>query len=156
MESADSTLDSILGLAVVLVLTNGGGEIEGEVLVDDVVDGVCKGLFSVQEAKLLRGNGGRYIISGGRCQGVSLDGISTPIGAGDAGGVTASEVVADEGGDDKAFGGRVRNEEPVVIFSKRVVQFQTLSGVRAADRHLRGMHVISFRGCHGWCRPEVL
>ena len=156
LESADGTLDGILGLAVVLVLTNGGGEVEGEVLVDDVIDSICEGLFSVKEAKLLRGNGGQYIISGGRRQGASLNGISTLIGTEDARGIAASKVVRDEGGDDEAFNGQVRDEEPVVIFSKGVVQFSTLSGVCAADRHLQGVHVVSFGGCHGWCWPEVL
>ena len=134
MESADGTLDGVLGLAVVLVLTNGSGEVEGKVLINDMVDSICEGLFSVKKAKLLWGNGGRYIISGGRRQGASLNGVSTPIGARDAGGITVSEIVADEGGDDEVFGGQVRNEKPVVVFSKGVVQFPTLSGVCAADR----------------------
>ena len=65
-----------------------------------------------------------------------MNGISTPIDTGDTRGITVSKVVRDERGNNDAFGGWVRDEEPVIIFSKRVVQFPTLSGVRAADRHL--------------------
>ena len=64
-----------------------------------------------------------------------------------------SEAISNEGGDNVKLGGWVRYQEPVVVFSKGIVNFPTLSRVCATDGHLRGVHVITFRGRHGWLGP---
>ena len=62
--------------------------------------------------------------------------------------------MSDEGGYDEVVHGRIRDKEPVVIFSERVVQFPTLSGVHTAHRHLWGVHIVAFWGCHWGFGPE--
>ena len=67
-----------------------------------------------------------------------------------------SEAVSDEGGDNVKFGGGVRDQEPVVIFSEGIINLPTLSRVCATDGHLRGVHVITFREHHGQLGPQTV
>ena len=63
--------------------------------------------------------------------------------------------MGDEGGYDEAVDGWVRDKEPVIILSEGVVQFPTLSRVHTAHRHLWGVHIVTFWGCHRGLGPEV-
>ena len=67
-----------------------------------------------------------------------------------------SEAVSDEGGDDVKFGGQVRYQEPVVIFSEGIVNLPILFRVSATDGHLQGVHVVTFRGRYGQLRPQMV
>ena len=60
-----------------------------------------------------------------------------------------SKAVGDEGGDNVALGGQIKDQESVVILSEGIVNLPSLSRVCAADGHLQGVHVVSFRGCYG-------
>jgi hypothetical protein len=56
LETLDSLLSGILFLFVELIAPNGGAKDEGEVLVENPVDGAGKGCLGVKEIELIRGH----------------------------------------------------------------------------------------------------
>ena len=76
LELADCVLDGIFGFTEVLVLANSGGEIKREVCIDDMVDGVGKGLLGVKEAELVQSDGRTDIVCRSSGQWTSMNGVA--------------------------------------------------------------------------------
>ena len=76
LKLADCALDSIFSFVEVLILVNGSGEIEREVCVDDMVDGVCKGFLGVKEVELVWSDGGTDIVHQGSGQWMSVNRVA--------------------------------------------------------------------------------
>ena len=76
MELADCALDGVFGFAEVLILVNSGREIEGKVHVNDVVNGICKGFFGVEEVELVRSDGGTDVVRWCSSQWTSVDRVA--------------------------------------------------------------------------------
>ena len=76
LELVDCALDGIFSFTEVLILVKGGREIEGEVRVDDVVDGVCKGFLGVKEVELVQSDGGTDVVRRCSSQWMSLDRVA--------------------------------------------------------------------------------
>ena len=72
-------LDGVLGIFVVLVLSYGGGEVEGAELLHDVVDGGGEGGLGVEELLLLDCDGGHRIVDTGGGEGTGFNGVTLTV-----------------------------------------------------------------------------
>jgi hypothetical protein len=81
-ELVNGRLNGILSLAEILVLAYSGSKVVGEVVVDDVVDGVGEGCLGVEKTLLVDGDCRTDVVNAGSGEGTCVDGVSFSVGAG--------------------------------------------------------------------------
>jgi hypothetical protein len=151
----DHLLNQILGVVIVLVLVDGGGDMIREVLIEHFVDGGCTGCLGVEETHLFRSHGRAEIIHLQRFKEVRLNGITFTPGGRHFGTFTINEI-SKVGGNNCAVGGGIRNEESVVMSGSWHVKLPTHT--RMFTIYTGGWRVIfvALRRCLRGCRPGVL
>jgi hypothetical protein len=110
----------VMGFFKILVVLNGGADVEGELGIDDMVNGVSKGGKAVKDDDLVVFERGATVISRNDLQGAMVDRITFSKGCIHFR-VVRMNVVIEERGDDKIAGGWVRYRKPVVRGGKWVV-----------------------------------
>jgi hypothetical protein len=111
-------LGVVAGFFKVLVASNSGADVEGELGVDDMVDGISKGGKAVND-NLMVFERGAGVISRDDLQDAMVHRITFSEGRIHFG-VVRVNVIIEEGGDDKISSGRIRNGEPVVRGGEQV------------------------------------
>jgi len=151
----DHLLNQILGVVIVLVLVDGGGDMIREVLIEHFVDGGCTGCLGVEETHLFRSHGRAEIIHLQRFKEVRLNGITFTPGGRHFGTFTINEI-SKVGGNNCAVGGGIRNEESVVMSGSWHVKLPTHT--RMFTIYTGGWRVIfvALRRCLRGCRPGLL
>jgi len=81
LEFSYQFLDGVLCVLVEMILTYGGGEVEGTEVVQYVVNGRCEGGIGVEQHLLFGGNGFGGVVDTEGCEGVRFDGIALTIRA---------------------------------------------------------------------------
>jgi hypothetical protein len=151
----DHLLNRILGVTIVLVLADGGGDVIREVLIEHFVDGGHAGCLGVEETHLFGSHGRAEIIHPQWFEKVRLNGITFTPGGRHFGMFTINEI-SKVGGNDCVVGGGIRNEEPVVMSGSWHVKLPTHT--RMFTIYASGQRVIfvTLRRCLRGCRPGAL
>jgi len=110
---------TLLGFEV-LVALNSGIKIKGELLVDNSVHSISIGHISVQNGYLEQCEWGIVIIHRYGLQNLSVNGVTTAIGARDVGIVTL-DGINDIGGDNKAISSGIEDEDLVIVSGECVI-----------------------------------
>jgi hypothetical protein len=110
----------VAGFFKILVASNGGTNVKGELGVDDMVNGISKGGEAVKDDNLVIFERGASIISRDDLQGTMVDRVTFSEGCIHFR-VVRVNVIIEEGGDDKIASGWIWNGEPVVRGSERVI-----------------------------------
>jgi hypothetical protein len=113
-------LGVVAGFFEILVASNGGADVEGELGVDDMINGVSKGGEVVKDDNLMVFERGATVISRNDLQGTMMNRITFSEGCIHFG-VVRVNVVIEEMGDNKIASGWVWNGEPVVRGGEWVV-----------------------------------
>ena len=79
-KALDRCLNSILSLAIVLVLAYGGGKVVREMVIDDMVDCVGEGCLGVEKALLVNGDDWAYVVDVGSGEWTCVDGVTFSVG----------------------------------------------------------------------------
>jgi hypothetical protein len=148
-------LDQILGVTIVLILADGGGDVIREVLIEHFVNGGRAGCLGVKKTHLFGSHSRAEIIYPQQFKEARLNGI-TFIPGGRHFQMFAINEISKVGGDDCAVGGGIRNEEPVVMSGPWRVKLPTHS--RMFTTYAGGWQVIfvALRRCLRGCRPSSL
>jgi hypothetical protein len=110
----------VAGFFKILVASNSGADVEGELGVDDMVNGISKGGKVVKDDNLMVFERGAGVISRDDLQDMIVNRITFSEGCVHFG-VVGVDVEIEEGGNDKIASGQVQNGEPVVRGGKWVV-----------------------------------
>jgi hypothetical protein len=103
----------VVGFFKILVVSNGSTDMEEELGIDNIVNGVSKGGKAVKDNNLMIFKKGASIISRDDLQDTMVNGV--PFSKGYVHfGVVRMDIIVEEGGDNKIASGRVRNGKPVV------------------------------------------
>jgi hypothetical protein len=113
-------LGVVAGFFEVFVASNGGADVEGELGVNDMVNGISKGGKAVKDNNLMVLERGAGVIGRDDLQDVMVDRITFSKGRVHFG-VVRVDVIIEEGGDNKVASRRVQNGEPVVRGGERVI-----------------------------------
>jgi hypothetical protein len=106
-------LGMVVGFFKILVASNGGTDMEGELGVDDMVNSISKGGKAVKDDDLVILERGASIISRDDLQDTMVYRITFSEGR-IYFGVVRVNVVVEEGGNNKIASGQIRNGESVV------------------------------------------
>ena len=109
----------LLGFKV-LIASNGGAKMEGELFIKDPVHSVSVGRVSVQDGDLEWCEWGTVIVHGYGLQNLGVNGVTMAIGSRNFGMVTLDSV-CDIGGDDEAVSGGIGDQDPVIVIGERIV-----------------------------------
>jgi hypothetical protein len=110
----------VAGFFKILVASDSGANVEGELGVDDMVNGISKRGEAVKDDDLMILERGAGVISRDDLQDAMVDWI-TFSGGGVHFRVVRVNAIIEEGGDDKIASGWIQNGEPVVRGSKWVI-----------------------------------
>ena len=113
-------LGMVLGFFEILVASDGGANVEGELGTDNMINGISKGGEAVKDDNLVIFERGAGVISRDDLQDVMVDRITFPEGRVHFG-VVRVNVIIEKGGDNKIASGWIRNGEPVVRGGEWVV-----------------------------------
>jgi hypothetical protein len=113
-------LGMVTGFFKILVALNSSTNMEGELGVDNMVNGISKGGEVVKDDDLMVLERGAGIISRDNLQDMMVNRITFSKGR-IYFGVVRVDVIIEEGGDDKIAGGWIGNGEPVVRHGEQVV-----------------------------------
>jgi hypothetical protein len=106
-------LGMVAGFFEILVASNGGTDIKGELGVDNMINGISKGGEAVKDDDLMVFERGATVISRNNLQGAMMNRITFSEGRIHFG-VVRMNVVIEEGGDNKIAGRQIQYREPVV------------------------------------------
>jgi hypothetical protein len=110
----------VVGFFKILVASNGGTDVEGELGVDNMVKGISKGGEAVKDDDLMVLERRAGVISRNDLQGAMVNRISFSKGRVHFG-VVRVNVIIEEGGDDKIAHGQIWNGKPVVRGGEQVI-----------------------------------
>jgi hypothetical protein len=110
----------VAGFFKILIVLDGGADMEGELGTDDMLNGISKRGEAVKEDDLMVFERGTGIINRDDLQDVMVNGVPFSEGCVHFR-VVRMNVVIEEGGDDKIAGRWIRNGEPVVRGGEWVV-----------------------------------
>jgi hypothetical protein len=102
----------VVGFFKILVALNGSADVEGELGIDDMVNGISKGGEAVKDDNLMIFERGATVINRDDLQDVMVNGVTFSKGCIHFG-VVRMNIIVEEGGNDKIAGGWVQNGEPV-------------------------------------------
>jgi hypothetical protein len=103
----------VTGFFKILVVSNGGADMEGKLGVDNMVNGISKGGEAVKDDNLMVLERGAGVISRDDLQDAMVNRITFSEGCVYFG-VVRVNVIIEERGDDKIASGWIRNGKPVV------------------------------------------
>jgi hypothetical protein len=103
----------VVGFFKVLVASNGGTDVEGELRTDNMINGISKGGEVVKEDDLVVLERGAGVINRDNLQDMMVNGVTFSKGHIHFG-VVRVNIIVEEGGDDKIASGWIWNGEPVV------------------------------------------
>jgi hypothetical protein len=113
-------LGVVVGFFKILVASNSGTDVEGELGVDDMVNGISKGGEVVKDDNLMVLERGAGIISRDDLQDTMVNRVTFSKGC-IYFGVVRADVIIEEGGNNKIAGRWIRNGEPIVRGGEQVI-----------------------------------
>jgi hypothetical protein len=113
-------LGMVAGFFKILVASNGGTDVKGELRVDDMVNGISKGGKAVKDDDLMVLEREAGVISRDDLQDMMVNRVTFSKGHVHFG-VVRVNVIIEEGGNNKIAGGQIWNGEPVVRGGKWVI-----------------------------------
>jgi len=148
-------LNGVLGVAIVLVLADSGGDMIRKVLIEHLINSGHAGCFGVKKTHLFGSHSRAEIIYPQWFEEARLNGIMFTPGGRHFGTFAINEI-SKVGGDDGAVGGWIRNEKPIVVGGFWYVKFPTHT--RMFTTYAGGWQVIfiALRRCLRGCRPGAL
>ena len=144
LKVVDGALDRILGLLVVLILSDHCGQVVREAIIDHLVHSVGEGFLCVKDAELLRGQWRASVIDWGWLEDASVD-LTSLTKSGMDFGACDVKVVEKEGGDNGLAVSGVWDDEPVVVSGAWGVKYPITARMLATQAHLWQLREVSLR-----------
>jgi hypothetical protein len=147
-------LSMVAGFFKVLVVLNGGTNVEGELGIDNMVNSISKGGEVVKEDNLVMFERGAGVINRDNLQDMIVNGVTFSEGRVHFG-VVRINIIIEEGGNDKIAGGQIRNGELIVGSSEWIIQYPPLTWV-VSIHPLEGRMLLVFLWRLGCWVPGII
>ena len=105
----------ILDILEVLIMPNGGAKLKGELFINDVVHCIGEWTVTIKNGELISGKQWTIIVHWDRLQDTIVDGVVLAVGGLDFC-FGRLNGIRDEGGNNEAIGGWIRDEDLVELF----------------------------------------